>query len=83
VKVRESIDALEVAEETVIEKWEEIEIEDRVMAISARSDAVKYSIYVIQQAAPRYHRKDIVNMVKKNQPEFEHSDFEAIEKQAE
>lgn len=43
----------------------ECEQEDRVLAIAARSEAVPFSIYVIHQAATRWHRKEIGAAAKK------------------
>ena len=44
---------------------QEIEIEDRALAVPARFDNVPFSVFVINEAVPKWHRREIVNFVKK------------------
>ena len=46
-------------------KMYEIEIEDRALAVPARVDGVPFSIFVINEAVPKWHRKEMVNYIKK------------------
>ena len=47
------------------DKLQEIEIEDRALAVPARFDNVPFSIFVFNEAVPKWHRKEIVNYIKK------------------
>lgn len=48
-----------------IQVSQEIEIEDKALAIPARQDNAPYSIYVINEAVPKAHRRELVNYIKK------------------
>lgn len=54
----------------VITKEVELEIDDRALLIQARMDALPFSIYVINQAVPRQHRREIFNYIRKNFAEY-------------
>ena len=42
---------------------QEIEYDDRALALSARTDSAPFSIFVINEACPRAHRKELVRYV--------------------
>ena len=60
---------------------EEVEIEDKVMAINTIGDT--YNIWVLHQAAQRMLRKDIVQQMKKNVKELENIDLDEMLHQVE
>lgn len=43
----------------------EIEIEDRALAVPARFDNVPFSIFVINEAVPKWHRREMAAYLKK------------------
>ena len=47
------------------DRMHEIDIEDRALAVPARVDSVPFSIFVINEAVPKWHRREIVNFLKK------------------
>jgi hypothetical protein len=53
-----------------VEKLVEVEIDDKALAMQARIDALPYSVFVINQAAAKYHRKEIFSYMKKNFSEY-------------
>lgn len=58
------------------EKYEEMEIEDKVWCVNPIGDVSK--IYVLHQAAQRLLRKDIAQHMKKNIKELDILDFDDI-----
>ncbi len=65
------------------EKWVEIELEDKVLLLQARNDAAPYAIFVLHKAAPRWHRKEMMTVVKKYCTEFEGADIDALTQKVE
>lgn len=63
--VRIRIPRRKVEEEEDPDKVQEIEIDDRALAVPARFDNVPFSIFVFNEAVPKWHRKEIVNYIKK------------------
>ena len=53
-----------------VKKLVEIDYDDKTLALNCRLDTLPYSIWVINQAAPRTHRKEFITYLRKNYPEF-------------
>lgn len=58
----------------VVEKFVRVaDVDDSALVMQARlsdNSALQYAIYYINQAAPRVHRREIFNILKKNFPEY-------------
>lgn len=53
-----------------VERFQEIDIEDKVFVIPAVVGTRDYTIYAFNQSAPRAFRRDIFNLIRKQMPEF-------------
>ena len=53
-----------------VERFQEIDIEDKVFVIPAVVGVRDYTIYAFNQSAPRAFRRDVFNLIRKQMPEF-------------
>jgi len=58
------------------EKYEEMEVEDKVWCVNPIGDNNK--IYVLHQAAQRWLRKDLIQVMKKNIKELDNIDMDEL-----
>lgn len=53
-----------------VERMVEVDIDDKALAIMARTDALPYSVYAMNQGAAKNYRREIFNYLKKNYSEY-------------
>ena len=54
----------------LVEKMQEIDIDDKVLLVPARVEQAPYSIFVLNQAVPKWQRREVFNTLKKSFPEY-------------
>ena len=53
-----------------VEKLVEVDFDDKGLAVASTNENVAYSIYTLNQAAARVHRKEVFHLMKKNFGEY-------------
>jgi hypothetical protein len=71
-----------------VEKLVEVDVDDKALAMQGRIDALPYSIFSINQAAAKAHRREVFHYLKKNFSEHFDSkepqkDIDPLQKKAE
>jgi hypothetical protein len=70
MKIVTEEDIEEGDEKQTIDRLVEIDIDDKALAVIGRSEALPYSVLVINHAVPKWHRKEYINYIKKNFAEY-------------
>jgi len=69
---------------SVVLKEVEQDVDDKTLLVAARTDALPYSVYVLNQSVPRQHRHELFAYLRKNYADhFPHLNPDQLQKEIE